>query len=468
MQRRIDEPNKDCKDMSKCNIVRVDSIENHTCSVEQDVKLEEYCFSGHMTRRARRSLQSALSSGLVGVAVNSCNDVASMSLSPSLFTTCCSPSTSMETTQSSVSSNVSINLLSSLTTTLAPVEGSRTVMHNVIKSHSLIAHILTGEDKHLGESTGVDNTEDDKVYAVSQATFDADCTDVGCYLEESLHDSSSILGKNASSATDWDLVAHLSDCSKKEITSPDSDLAPVIDSSMSCTTSTWSKCTVFLITQDETKGAQLRQDIMQALQISDIKVVKPCEAVDACSIESLAMIWVQVPIPVQDELLCTISSLRYSSKKATSAYFIAITDEQSDVDLCIHGFDDVYMEPIPKDIILQKYQKMKLVLLSETSGTDSVVTMRDTTSTPESTISLESVRTAEYSQSSTCDSVSSGVDIQDISISELKSTLSVPLCSKSPFLPESTETEDRRSPLMDPQSPSWCRVEHATKEKQRR
>lgn len=40
------------------------------------------------------------------------------------------------------------------------------------------------------------------------------------------------------------------------------------------------------------------------------------------------------------------------------------------VDLCIHGFDDVYMEPIPKDTILQKYQKMKLVLLSETSGTN--------------------------------------------------------------------------------------------------
>lgn len=200
MQQGIDEPNKDCKDMSNCNILRVDSIQNQSCSVEHDVlKLEEYCFSGHMTRRAKRSLQTALSGGHVGVAVNPSNDAASVILSPGLVTTCCSPSTSMETTQSSVSSNVSINLLSTLTTTLAPVERSRT---DVIKSHSLIAHILTGEDKHLGESTGVDISEDDKVYAVSQATLDADCSDVGAYLEESLQDTS-ILGKFGTSATDW-------------------------------------------------------------------------------------------------------------------------------------------------------------------------------------------------------------------------------------------------------------------------
>ncbi|CAG5125947.1 unnamed protein product, partial [Candidula unifasciata] len=153
----------------------------------------------------------------------------------------------------------------------------------------------------------------------------------------------------------------------------------------------------------------------------------------------------------------------YCSKKASSTYFIAVTDKQSDVDLCLHGFDDVYMEPIPKNTISQKYQKMKFVPLPELPAT-----MRDTVNTPESTISLESVRTAEYSQSSTCDSGSSGMDIQDISISDLKSTLSVPLCSKSPFLSEGTETEGGKSPLMDPLSPNWCRVEHASKEKQRR
>ncbi|CAL1538823.1 unnamed protein product, partial [Lymnaea stagnalis] len=93
-------------------------------------------------------------------------------------------------------------------------------------------------------------------------------------------------------------------------------------------------------------------------------------------------------------------------------------------------------------------------------GADNSLTSRDAVTTPESTISVESIRTSEGSQSSNCDSVS------ELTFPEFKHSHSDNMGSLS----DASDQLMDRSSTLPPQSPppSWCRAEHASKEKQRR
>ncbi|GFR98523.1 spermatogenesis-and oogenesis-specific basic helix-loop-helix-containing protein 2 [Elysia marginata] len=198
----------------------------------------------------------------------------------------------------------------------------------------------------------------------------------------------------------------------------------------------------------------LKQSIQDALQTACVQTASPAEAVAKCNKEAFDLIWVRITVPVKEELLSVVASVRYSSGKSKGARIIAVADKTLLVDLLLRLFDDVFLEPLPMMTIRHKYSSLSKSKRSS-SMQEADGTQRDL-NTPESSLSLESTK----SQSTPSDS---GMDFSDLTLQPLK---------PGPQISHQNTSTDEfiKSPLdlESPPSPVWCKVEHANKEKQRR
>ncbi|XP_059173284.1 uncharacterized protein LOC131953884 isoform X2 [Physella acuta] len=321
----------------------------------------------------------------------------------------------------------------------------------------LLSHVLTGEDKNLGadnagspEKVYVNVTDNEGPKEPGEVGLEDECChgDVDAFLDDSVC-SGSIVSK-LDTQSEWEMETSGPASPVQDRKSP--SLTKLFEDSVVNDPST-------LLIQDEADGDRLRRDISQALQVTDLKVSTTLDATKLCSSQSFRLIFVSLVTTSADQTVSIAAAIRQTCTKNKSASFIAIIDKPTDVDLQARGFDDIYTSPIPVDEIRHKYQKPRW-MSGEGGGSETLT--RETVNTPESTISIESIRTTECSQSSNVGSVSSGQDISDISFSDLKSSFT-PAEEKSSYI---NIIQDRSSP-QEVSPPSWCRAEHATKEKQR-
>ncbi|XP_035826091.1 uncharacterized protein LOC101851841 [Aplysia californica] len=273
------------------------------------------------------------------------------------------------------------------------------------------------------------------------------------------------------SGPDWDMEPTFSDSPAKNIPPSIATVTPTTVSAPGSegknNTGDAANTPSSLLIRDENCSDTLRQDIVQALPVPCVRVVAFRAALDVCDAEAFQLIWVQLPSTTTDEVLGVITSIRYSSKRNKGAYVIAVTENQPEGTLQLSGVDEVLMGPVLRATIRQKYHKIRWMSAARHQGGTNFV--KDAPNSPESTNSLASVKTNECSRSSTCDSMSScGMDSTEFGASDVKCPMSV-----DTSVPDksSSHTEHGRieSPASDRSStPSWCRMEHATKEKQRR
>lgn len=212
---------------------------------------------------------------------------------------------------------------------------------------------------------------------------------------------------------------------------------------------------ICLLVTGEKDDTLLKNSIQNALQTANIRIASPAESVSICNKETFDLIWVRVSVPVKEELLSVLASVRCATGKSKRARIIAVADKTLLVDLLLRMFDDVFLEPLPIMTIRHKYS----CLIRNKQASSRVAEMNSESrglKTPESSISLESVK----SQSTPSDR---GVDFPNLALQSMKHDC---LTQQTP----SSEAVSGKSPLgLDsPPSPGWCKVEHANKEKQRR
>ncbi|RUS74530.1 hypothetical protein EGW08_017702 [Elysia chlorotica] len=211
-----------------------------------------------------------------------------------------------------------------------------------------------------------------------------------------------------------------------------------------------------LITGDKEDG-HLKHDIQEALHTTCVTVRTASleESMLMCNREAFDLVWVRIAVPVKEELLAVVASIRCSSGKSKGARIIAVADKALLVELLLRLFDDVFLEPLPVMTIRHKYAALYKNKQLSAHLPDTDKTPRDL-NTPESSLSLRSTK----SQSTPSDS---GMDFSDLALPPIKTL---------PHLTHqttSTATYSKSPPgAGSPPSPSWCKVEHANKEKQRR
>ncbi|XP_025114099.1 uncharacterized protein LOC112576076 isoform X3 [Pomacea canaliculata] len=225
-----------------------------------------------------------------------------------------------------------------------------------------------------------------------------------------------------------------------------------------------------LITENCNEG--LRQSIEQVVSDHELLVSSPSEALVVCSERVFQLVWVQLPNPPSEDYLSVITAIRYSSKYNRKTIILGVTSGQPEIDLHLHGVDEILLEPVSVATIRQKYfdwTSVKLIPYHDIGLKETAIAP----ATPESSVSTEST-SIEISLSSLASVVTNDSGIQgDTDMVDLKPPPAF-LFPSQQSQPQPQPTKDSKFGVNVPAQvsgpstpPSWCRMEHATKEKHR-
>ncbi|XP_046360991.1 uncharacterized protein LOC124138403 isoform X2 [Haliotis rufescens] len=112
-----------------------------------------------------------------------------------------------------------------------------------------------------------------------------------------------------------------------------------------------------LVVADGQESARLRELIGQVVLEHEVHAYRHEETFDACNNNVYQLIWMKMTVPANQETLSLSTSIRYASKSNRGTIILGIADIQPDVDLRLHGIDEVLVGPLSKTIVRQKYMK---------------------------------------------------------------------------------------------------------------
>lgn len=157
----------------------------NTVNGEVDLTSPEFCFAGHFTRSAKKSLQTAISKGFLSLRDMDIDKSACGILPADTL-----PSKSLSLSDRAQSGHQpSPSAVSSLA--LSEYGAATAQNCSTLSQTRSIAHILTGEDKNLGITMTVDNTyvdlvsDEDKTFDEAQGTLDMES-----FLDDALRGNS--------------------------------------------------------------------------------------------------------------------------------------------------------------------------------------------------------------------------------------------------------------------------------------
>ncbi|XP_076454631.1 uncharacterized protein LOC143289520 isoform X2 [Babylonia areolata] len=217
----------------------------------------------------------------------------------------------------------------------------------------------------------------------------------------------------------------------------------------------------------ESRSCSLQHNIEQVVTDHELITCTASEALHLCNEHPFQLIWLQLPCPPSEDILAVITGIRYSSKLNRKTIQLGVTVTQPEIDLNLHGIDEILLEPVSRSIIRQKYFDWTSVKLIP----DYELNLRDTPmspTTPESSVSTES--TIELSLSSLASDTTNDSGIQgEMDVSDLKPSTAFLFPQQQGCLASTSKAPRIKHSNGRPSTPpSWCRVEHATKEKHRR
>ncbi|XP_055883967.1 uncharacterized protein LOC129926056 isoform X2 [Biomphalaria glabrata] len=287
---------------------------------------------------------------------------------------------------------------------------------SVNRSHPIIAHILTGEDKNLGKDQSRCSPDRNKSTGpvVKDVSFPIEChensdksdteDDVDSFIDEAI--CKNLMAEKLEVTGEWEIGNRLESPANVLPTTQSSD--PVL---------TERRTVLSLIIADGKIGSELKQVISQAMtNVSSVKVVSPTEALNTCNTEEFHLVWIHILPDLVEEFVSLSTAIRCTSKKNGKAILIALTEKSSEGEVKLQSFDTVLTLPISKETIQQMYIKQQWILGKDISESErSIVSPA---------LSIESIRTSERSQSSQCESGTGTFDLNDIPLMEIKNLAS--------------------------------------------
>ncbi|XP_078326103.1 uncharacterized protein LOC111127169 isoform X3 [Crassostrea virginica] len=125
----------------------------------------------------------------------------------------------------------------------------------------------------------------------------------------------------------------------------------------SCAKKTPGMNSMSLVVGEEPKAKDLQEMITKQTASHEVRVCRLEEAFEACNAQCYLLIWVLIEMPVAQELLSLTTSIRYASSCNRSTVIIGVSQGSTEVDLRLHGVDEIILQPLRVKDIRDKYTK---------------------------------------------------------------------------------------------------------------
>eukprot|EP00105_Crassostrea_gigas_P005554 XP_011419198.1 PREDICTED: uncharacterized protein LOC105322259 isoform X2 [Crassostrea gigas] len=121
-----------------------------------------------------------------------------------------------------------------------------------------------------------------------------------------------------------------------------------------------------LVVGEGPRASDLRYMISKQTLAHEIRMCRIEEAFEACNAQCYLLIWAMIDLPVSQEMLSITTSIRYASSCNRSTVIIGVSEGSADVDLRLHGVDEMIFQPLNIRDIRDKYTKWtSAVLIAE-------------------------------------------------------------------------------------------------------
>ncbi|XP_041370772.1 uncharacterized protein LOC121384440 isoform X2 [Gigantopelta aegis] len=219
---------------------------------------------------------------------------------------------------------------------------------------------------------------------------------------------------------------------------------------------------ISLVVGDGTEADCLRDIITDVVFNHNVQVCCHSETYDICNSKVFQIIWLKMKVPTSQEVLSLTTSIRYASKLNRGTVIIGISESPSDVELRLHGIDQVLVEPVTKAVVRQKYMEQTCVQLRPNISITDDSELLENPSTPATPCTPASICS---------DSINTSLSSRCSTPSDCKgsSTIQPPVSDTGVLTVPSLRSFDFQSINYQPRPPPQSiAADHTTKEKVRR